>query len=196
MAMKLGRWIRTGSIATIARATLSAQCGPIRHITGNFSYDIVGEPDNRPYVWGRAGSQIAEPVEFFNVPAGMRVRILSVKGDMTARWTTRGNGRAWPGAGYYTGVLGALMTSADDYEVSEHATFSADNHLVYVQADIGLTGVVRVEIESTFHPENENAVLPHGKLWFKAAKYLDETGLDTHIELTFSRIEYCYEAAP
>ncbi len=168
----------------------AAECGPVRYVVGNYSYDIVGVPDTRQDTWGREGAQYSEQ-PFTNIPKGKVVRILKIIGDVTARWTTRGGRRAWPGPGYYTGVLGAISVVPRSVK-SSHVVWGADDTLVYVQGDIGLSGVVRIPIEVEFDERVENAVLPDGKLWFKFAKYLDETKLDTHGEITFG-ITYCYE---
>ena len=172
---------------------LSAECGTVRYDTGNFAYNLVGVPDTRPGTWGRADAQYSE-LTFTAIPDGKAVRVLEITGDLTARWTTRGEGRAWPGFGYYTGVLGAVTTLPRS-QGSATVNWGASDTLVYVQGDLGLSGVVRIPFKAEFDERVENAVLPFGKLWFKAAKYLDETDLDTHVEITYS-VTYCYVGAP
>lgn len=175
---------------------LNAECGPLLYYeTGNFSYDLVGTPDTRPGTWGRASAQYSE-YTFTDIPSDedgnliSQVRILKITGDVTAWWTTRGRGRAWPGYGYHTGVLGAI-TVVPRSDGSTRAYPSADDTLVYVQGVLGFQGDVRIPIEVEFDERVVNSVLPYGKLWFKAADYLNTTRFGTHVEITFS-VTFCY----
>jgi hypothetical protein len=167
---------------------LTAQCETVRHISGNFAFDIDGEMDTRPTTWGRHGVQTS-PLAF-QVPTGQRVRILRIVGDLTARWRTLGQPRP---EGLYTGVLAAIHKP--ESSGSRHADWAADGHFVYVQGDIGETGVVRVPFDQSFDPSDPEAVLENPMLVFKFAKYLDETPFSTHAEITFSQIDFCFEAA-
>ena len=129
----------------------------------------------------------------FRPGEGRTVRILRVSGDVTARWTTRGGGRAEPGPGLYTGFLAAVATAYPSMG-STRADFAADDTLAYVQGDIGADGVARAAFAEELRGV-ENAVLGEDDvLWFVAAKYLDETpGLATHLEVTFSQVRYRFE---
>ena len=161
------------------------ECSPVRHISGNFSYDLQGIPDDRPSTWGtaEAGYRI---LTFTNVPPGHRVRILKITGDLTARWIKNHDVTG------FTGVLAAIHRP--DSSGSAHADWAADKHFVYVQGDIGATGVVRVPFDQTFDRSDPDALLEDNpRLVFKFAKYLDETGYWTHAEITFSQIDFCYE---
>lgn len=161
-------------------------CEAPRHVSGNFAYDIEGVADNRPGTWGRAGADY-RTLRFNRVPAGKRVRILGITGDLTARWVRRGS---YVSPGQYTGVLAAVHTA--NSSGSAHADLAADGHFVYVQGDI-IDGGVVVKFDETFAPNDPGAVLPTPELVFKVAKYLDETPFWTHFEITFSNLAFCYE---
>jgi hypothetical protein len=177
----------------MATSLAAADCQSRHQIAGNFSFDLTGAEDGRPGTWGRQAAQYNQ-LAFVDIPAGKVVRITNIIGDLTARWTTRGGRRSWPGYGYYTGVL-AAVTTLPRSQGSRHVDWGADDTLVYVQGDIGFQGVVRVPIEVEFGLDVENALAPAGVLWFKAAKFLDETRLDTHMEITYA-VTFCYVDDP
>ncbi len=159
--------------------------------TGNFSYDLVGIPDTRPSTWGRASVQYSE-LSFNNIPANKQVRIVEITGDVTA-WPIPRDEPAQPSHGHYAGVLGAI-TTVPRSSGSLRAFPSADDTLVYVQGIMGPQGGVRIPIHEEFDERVVNAVLPHGKLWFKMSDYLNDTPFNTHAEITF-KVTFCYEAA-
>lgn len=165
---------------------LNAQeCSPVRHISGNFAYDLQGQPDTRDGTWGTAQADY-RVLQFTQPPVGSRVRILKIVGDLTARWIKNHHVTG------FTGVLAAIHRP--DSSGSAYADYAADGHFVYVQGDIGATGVVRVPFDTTFDPTDPGALLEENpRLVFKFAKYLDETGYWTHAEITFSQIDFCYE---
>lgn len=172
----------------LSSCSLRAQCDVTRHISGNFAYDLQGVQDNRPGTWGTAEADY-RTLRFTAPPAGKRVRILRIVGDLTARWIKN---HAVTG---FTGVLAAIHRP--DSSGSGYADLAADKHFVYVQGDIGSTGVVRVPFDQTYDRTDPGAVLdPTNRLIFKFAKYLDETGYWTHAEITFSQIDFCYDSAP
>lgn len=179
-------------LVTFSSLACAGECGPIRHISGNFAYDLQGVQDTRPDTWGTAADDY-RVLTFRNVPSGARVRVLKIVGDLTARrishWVPNGEVKG------YTGVLAAIHRP--DSSGSLYGDLAADGHFVYVQGDIGASGVVRVPFDQSYDPSDPGAVLdPTHRLVFKFAKYLDETGYWTHAEITFSQIDFCFETGP
>ena len=85
-----------------------AQCadpGMPHAITRNFSSDLYGPVDTRPGTWGHADYWVLKQ-PFTNVPAGCRVEVLRISGDLMA-WAKG----AVP-AGTYAGVLMGAYSSA------------------------------------------------------------------------------------
>ena len=172
----------------LSSCALRAQtCDVTRHISGNFAYDLQGVADNRPSTWGTAEADY-RTLRFTVPPAGSRIRILRIVGDLTARWRTLGQPRP---EGLYTGVLAAIHKP--ETGGSKFADWAAEGHFVYVQGNIGETGVVRVPFDQSFDPSDPEAVLETPMLVFKFAKYLDETPFSTHAEITFSQIDFCVQ---
>jgi hypothetical protein len=166
-------------------SSLSAECGPVRHISGNFAFDLAGIPDDRPDTWGTAEADY-RTLTFTAPPAGSRVRILRIVGDLTAFWVKNHDVTG------FTGVLAAIHRP--DSSGSAYADWAADKHFVYVQATIGATGEARASFDQTFDRSDPDALLEDNpRLVFKFAKYLDTTGYWTHAEITFSQIDFCYE---
>jgi hypothetical protein len=207
--------MKTISLASLFALTACAQDFQIiRHVTGNYSYDLVGTPDNRPCnagyddpasgpcFWGTHEAQVST-LYFDPPPTGKRIRILDITGDLVAWWTTRGRGPAWPGNGYHTGILVSVMTLPES-QGSIYAFPAADDHLGYVQAVIGNNGATQKDFKFKYDPRDANSVLQSTEpcmrgegafcqaLYFKAAKYLDTSGLDTHIETTWE-VKFMYE---
>lgn len=187
-------------IASVWIPAAAAQCtGPTRTIAGNFAADLAGAEHDpageHPGLWGR-GDAWVWPLTFRNVPPGYRVRILRLSGDLTARFSTRGDGPAASTPGRFTGVL-AGVTTKNPSQGSAYADWAADDTLAYIQGDIGADGAFRASFRED-HAGVENAVLEADhKLYFKVAKYLDETAIPwTHLEITFSAIHFCYEDQP
>lgn len=176
--------IRALAFLLLSSCSLRGDC-EVRHIAGNFAYDLIGAPDTRPDTWGTAGADYR--VLTFNVPPGQRVRILRIVGDLTARWRVLGR----KPEGLYTGVLAAIHKP--ESSGSAFADWAADGHFVYVQGDIGSTGVLRVPFDQSFERSDPGALLETSALVFKFAKYLDETLYSTHAEITFSQIDFCFE---
>ena len=164
-------------------------------MAGNFSADLEGQvlPGDveRPEIWGLREA-FAWPLKF-EPPAGHRVRLLSITGDLTARLTTRGEGPVWVSGAYpYVGVLAGVQTRAESAG-SVHADHAADDVLAYIQADIGRDGVARIAMREDWRGLRNALLGPDHTVWFKVAKYLDETGLRTHLEVTFSQLRFRYE---
>ena len=138
----------------------------------NFTVDLLGSPDDRPDTWGTAGSTVK--VIKFKPPAGYRVRILRVYGDLLL-WPI---GQVPPGR--FAGVLFGLQTTAP--EGSVRMDWGADNTMLYLQD--ATSGEVRraafdhdVSIGGLLQPDN--------MLFAKMAVWLNNTSLPIHIEPSF-----------
>lgn len=138
----------------------------------NFTVDLLGSPDNRPDTWGTAGSIVK--IIKFKPPAGYRVRILKVYGDLLL-WPI---GQVKPGT--FAGVLFGLQNTAPDGSI--RMDLGADNTMLYIQDATG--GEVRrsafdydVSIGGLLQPDN--------MLLVKMAVWLNNTGLPIHIEPSF-----------
>jgi hypothetical protein len=180
-------------LATVLAASIcAAQCSEPRTIAGNFAADLDGFAMSGPGIWGRGDSWVF-PLQL-TPPAGHRVRILSISGDLTARFTTRGHGPAVAPRGTFTGFL-AAVTTLPVSSGSAHADLAADDTLMYAQGDLSRrNSAVRLPFRESFAEDEANTVLgPEHRLYFKVAKYLDETGLATHLEITFSALRFCYQ---
>ena len=162
-------------------------------VAGNFAADLNGdvlEGDVKAGLWGTRAAW-GFPLTFAP-PPGHRVRILGVSGDLTARWTTRGNGRAYAEPGLFTGVLVAAAANYPS-QGSSRADYAADDTFAYAQGDIDSTGAVVVKFRESTRGVQNNLLGPDHRLWFVVAKYLDETELATHLEVTFSQVRYRFE---
>jgi len=144
---------------------------PVRFASTNFSTDIAGEADTRPGTWGTAGA--SEWKITFSPPAGHRVKILRVYGDVVA-WA---KGKA--PAGSYSGLLFGLQTTAP--EGSRYADLAADNCFLYLQDVVAAEGK-RLPFDVRF---DDVTLEPDNVLVVKVAAWLNDTGLPIHIEPTF-----------
>lgn len=137
-------------------------------LAANFTTDILGEVDSRPDTWGRTGYQVWT-MEFTNVPAGCRVHISHVSGDLVAWFRNATDKKA--------GALYGLQSTAP--EGSTHASPAADNCFVYVQSPVGNEGArIGLNDPVTFKLEADN------KLYVKVASWLNETEQPMHLEAT------------
>lgn len=163
-------------------------------VAGNFVVDLDGgvlsEDHGNTTIWGRRGAQ-AFPLKF-SPPPNYGVRILRLSADLAARHTLRGAAPAVPLPGLYTGVLLAIAAKYPSAG-SERADWAADDTFAYKQGDIGPSGVLRFDIAEDHEGIENNWLGPDNTLWFVVAKYLDETGLATHLEVTFSSVRYVFE---
>jgi hypothetical protein len=143
-----------------------------RSLATNMAADLEGDNDTGQGVWGKAGYVLSRIT--FTPPKGCRVRILRVYGDFLA----------WPRgvvpAGKYAGVLWGLQTTAP--EGSVWADYAADNTMLYVQH---ATSGQPVRTPINFDVTEGGLLGPDHVLVSKLAVWLNDTGLQIHMEPTF-----------
>ena len=145
-----------------------------RSTAGNFTVDLAGTPDTRPRTWGTQG-YVVWPVKF-NVLAGDRVRVLRVYGDFLI-WP-----KGKPPAGTHAGALLSLHTSSPDTPVNSVSPYFADNCFLYVQLATG------GEPERASFDRDVSAgglLAKDNVLYVKVAVWLNNTGLEIHMEPTW-----------
>lgn len=172
-------------LQTALLATLMAYCGsshgtadrdtPIYSAATNGAIDILGEPDNRPNTWGRAGA-VTWPIRF-TPPPGKRVRILRVYGDFLI----------WPigrvEEGRFAGALLGLQTTGP--EGSVRGDWMADNTFLYLQTATG-GQPARAAFD---HDTSAGGLLgPDHTLIVKVAVWLNDTERKIHCEPTFTMV--------
>ena len=150
--------------------------------SSNYSVDLAGAADSRPGTWGTADSFTA-PIAF-HPPHGYRVRILRIRGDLTA-WA-RVLPDESPVAQGTAGVLVSFQTTARDG--SARCTPCADNTLVYLQGAVSGPGAVRVP----FDARTSVLLEPDSILRVTVASWLNTTGKPIHLEPTFT-VVYRFE---
>lgn len=178
----------SGLTALLLAATALAQqpqiLGPYMS-AGNFATNIVGTADNRPETWGKAGAVTNKLT--FSPPAGYRVRILRVTGDLVG----------WPQpkpASGCSGVLWGLQTTAPGViapGVGNRSDYAADNTMVYVQ-DATCGEKFRTPIDSNVSAGG--LLMPDNVLVSVVATWLNDTGAMIHLEATFT-LTYQFELA-
>ena len=143
-------------------------------VATNHSDDIKGEPDTRPDTWGLTGYQVHTFT--FRPPAGYRVRILRVYGNV----------QGWiPGEPVTrcVGMLWGLQTTGP--EGSARVTPAADNTLLYVQdATCGEPFRVPVDYDVRVGGLLEKDHI----LYSKVAVFMNETGRALHLEPSFNLV--------
>lgn len=169
----------TMRISVISLIAAVSCCAQVRTLSTNFAIDIRGEVDTRQGTWGRAGAEEWK-VRFFP-PAGRRVQIIRVYGDVVS----------WPKGkspeGSFSGILFGLQTTGPDGSV--HADLAADNCFLYIQDVLESKGR-RTPFDTRF----DDVYLDRDSvLRVKVAAWLNDTGLDIHIEPTFSVV---YQFSP
>ena len=161
--------------------------GPFQ-TTLNHSIDVTGKPDQRPTSWG-----LSQPVPIrlkIAAPAGFRVRILRVAGDLVA----------WPKAGTLTGARYAevgwgLNTSLNDGSkyvsyADDPAAMAFDNSCAWVQDSLTAThGSSRISFDRDV---SACGVLKDGAFISQAFVALNTSGLEIHLEPTFT-LTYQFE---
>jgi len=122
----------------------------------------------------------------FKPPAGYRVRILRLRGDLIS-WPRVLKGEAPVAAGSYAGVLLSFhSTGSGD---SERCDYCADNHMVYVQDALSDKPVrTPYDMDTTIG----GVLSADHKLNITIAGWLNTTGYPLHIEPTFT-VEYRFE---
>ena len=161
--------------------------GPFQ-TTMNHSFDVTGKPDRRPGSWGLSQ---AVPIRLkVAAPAGYRVRILRVAGDLVA----------WPKAGTMTGAQYAevgwgLNTSLNDGSQyvsypDDPSAMAFDNSCVWVQDSLTAThGSSRVSFDRDV---SACGLLKDVTFISQAFVALNTSGLAIHLEPTFT-ITYRFE---
>jgi len=164
----------------------SPTLGPFQS-TSNISADITGVPDTRLGGWGLHQS---DPVRLkITAPAGYRVRILEVVGDLVA----------WPKAGtlrgdQYAEVGWGLNTSLNDGSrfmsyPDDPGAIAYDNCMIWVQDSlVASRGSVRVAFDRKF----STLLDENGILYSQPFVALNTSGLQIHLEPTVS-ITYRFE---
>ena len=161
--------------------------GPF-HTTLNHSIDVTGKPDRRPTNWG-----LSQPVPIrlkVTAPAGFRVRILRVAGDLVA----------WPKTGTMTGAQYAevgwgLNTSLNDGSKyvsypDDPAAMAFDNSCAWVQDSLTAThGSSRISFDRDV---SACGLLKDGAFISQTFVALNTSGLAIHLEPTFT-ITYKFE---
>jgi hypothetical protein len=152
--------------------------------SGNFAGDLYGSPDLRAGCWGFTDS--TEWAITFHPPAGYRVRILGLTGDLIA-WPKVMPGNPPVASGVYAGVLLAFHTSAPGGSVN--CDFCDDSTMVYVQNGLD-SHAIRAPFDRSLFAllESDNQLL------VKVASWLNTTGYPIHMEPTFT-VRYQYEPA-
>lgn len=142
--------------------------------SANFSVDLLGEPDTRLNTWGTAGQSVW-PVHF-DIPQMYRVRILRVYGDFLI----------WPRGevpiGKYAGALFSLHTSTPEKPISEFTDLMVKNCFLYLQ--LATSG--QPQRAPFDHRVSSGGLLDKDNtLYVKVAVWLNDTGLELHMEPTW-----------
>lgn len=159
--------------------------------SGNFPRDLYGPVDTRmagevcaggPCIWGNADSAV-QPITF-HPPAGYRVRIVSLRGDVIAWVKSLPGDRPTPPesaagilAGFQTtsSILGTAVAGCD---------YCAAGCPLYIQDSVTEK---QPRTRAGFNYENINLVLDDDSvLNAKIAEFLNTTGKPIHIELTYT----------
>jgi hypothetical protein len=173
---------------SIGAASAQTQ-GPFQS-TSNISADITGVPDKRPGGWGL---HQADPVRLkITAPAGYRVRILEVAGDLVA-WPKSGTIQG----GQYAEVGWGLNTSLKDGSrfmsyPDDPAAIAYDNCIIWVQ-DVLTSGHGTVRVP--FDRKYDNVFLNDtGVFYTQPFVALNTSGLQIHLEPTVT-VTYRFEKA-
>jgi len=156
-----------------------ADPGTPHAITGNLSVELYGPVDTRPTTYGHADYVVWDQ-PFTNVPAGCRVQITHISGDLIS-WAMG----AVP-AGQHAGVLMSAYSS--NGTGSTRAAYAADGYFMYYQHG--------VECQTARIPFDQNVVEGYlasdNVLHWKVAAFLNTTGFPIHMEITFSQVVFKY----
>ena len=155
--------------------------------SSNYSVDLLGADDNRQDTWGKSGVFTAS-IAFPQVPAGYRVRILRVYGNLTAVVKTALSTDETTPDRLKSGVLVGFLTNAGDGSPS--CVPCADNTMLYLQGWV-------VGERATTLPFDTNVTVggllaPDNILRVRVATWLNTTGKPIHIEPSFT-VVYHYE---
>ena len=154
-----------------------AVCGPYMTST-NFTIDITGTQDNRAATWGTTGAQTWRLP--FCVPAGYRVRILHVQGDLIAMVR-----QPAPRSAGTAGVLWGLQsTVAPDQGDSPMAAYCGDGTFLYVQGV--LTPTMPLTRTVDYDVSAGGLLGPDNILLVKVATFLSTIAEPLHLEPTWT----------
>ena len=152
-------------------------------ISINFPFDSAGELDTRPGTWGNTAYDDGK-IQFLNVPAGQRVRIVRIYGDFVC-WP---HGDVAPGK--FAGCLfGIINTASAD---SPYATFSQSGCMAYLQTAVGAN---MARLHFNFDTEVAGLLAADNIMLVRRALFLSEVGCSVHMEPSFV-VEFQYEDAP
>lgn len=142
----------------------------------NFPRDLYGQIDSRPGTWGHADAD-SLPITF-KPPAGYRVKILEITGDLLTWPVQTQQGDPPPDPTGYAGVLVGFSTT--EAAGSVHADWFADNCLLYNQGSIHGLEANRISFSRT----NVGRYLgPDSVLLLKISDWLNTIGR-LHLEAT------------
>jgi hypothetical protein len=170
-----------------------AALGPYT-VSGNFPADLYGPVDTRmsglicaggPCIWGHADSAIL-PIKF-RPPAGYRVRILVLRGDVVA-WIKSLPGDSPTPAESAAGILAGFQTTSSSG--STHCDYCADGTPLYVQDSVTDK---QPKTRAPFNYTDVGLLLDDDNiLTAKIGSWLNTTGKPIHIEVTYT-IQFRYE---
>lgn len=165
-------------------------------VSGNFPRDLYGPVDTRmagqscdvgPCIYGHADSSDL-PIQFYP-PAGMRIRILSLRGDLIA-WIkdTRESFSFSIPPNSMAGVLAGFQASSSG--ASTDCNYCASGCPLYIQDAVG----EKIPLaRAPFDYENVGMVLDADNvLHAKIAEFLNTTDHPIHLELTYT-IQFVFE---
>ena len=157
-------------------------------VSGNFPRDLYGQQDTRTATWGFADSAVL-PITF-HPPAGQSVRILSIRGDVTA-WIKTLPGDPITPLESAAGVLGGFQTTSSmNGLLTSDCTYCQGGTPLYVQ---GAMGEKQPTTRVPFDYENINTLLDSDNILnAKIASWLNTTGKPIHTEITYT-IQFRYE---
>lgn len=180
-------------IALCVAALCDAQVvGPLHTSVGrgkqdanNFTVDLMGTEDARPDTWGLSGAQSWTVV--FHPPAGFRVRILRLRGDLAAAVKVLPGDTPVLDGQVAWELVGVQSTAAPG---STRCDPCADNTMLYHQMAVDahpgrLSFDEDVSAGGLLEADNTLVVV--------VAVFLNTTGKPVHMEPTFSGVVYQYE---
>jgi hypothetical protein len=207
MSPQFGRWQENPQPAVILVTTearlvahlllgIVSALGPYT-VSGNFPSDLYGPVDTResgaicadgPCIWGHADFATL-PIKF-RPPAGYKVRILSLRGDVVA-WIKSLPGDPPTPAESAAGVLGGFQTTSSlASSGSVYCDFCSDGAPLYIQDSVTEK---QPKTRAPFNYTDVGMLLDDDNvLVAKIASWLNTTGKPIHIELTYT-IQFQYE---
>lgn len=149
-------------------------------VSGNFPRDLLGPVDTRPYTWGHADSATL-PIQF-KPPAGYRVQILKLRGDLVSWPMVLEGGLPIPDNRYAGVLLGFSTTSSTG---AAECDWCASGCFVYIQDAIHGGEARRAPF--AYNLTKDNTYLDADNvLNLKIAAFLNTTNVPIHIEGTYT----------